>query len=416
MDFDLIIVGAGIAGLWSGIQALRKGKKHLRVLILEKYKYIGGRIVTHYKKGNQWEIGAGRIHISHTRVRGLMKKFGLTWVPMSDESAWRDSDKRIQEPDIFEELAHIYISPLMFLPEKELRSKTIYECLINVHGKEKTEELLKRFPYYSEVRTIRADLGLKSFQEEMSGWGGFGGCREGLTAIIRELTAEFEALGGRIFYKDPAVDVRKKRDCIEVVLDDDKILTCKSCLLATHRDAIASMPSLKSWPLLDLVKMDPLLRMYAVFPVHSGKSWFSDIPKTITDEHLRFIIPVNPSKGVLMISYTDGKDAQYWIDRVKKRGREAVQREVLEEIRKLFPEKRVPDPKEFHMYPWHSGCTFWLPGVYDPVEESKRAHVIDEEGIFCCGESFSLRQAWMEGALEHAEGLFEVKSFLKSIS
>ena len=117
-----------------------------------------------------------------------------------------------------------------------------------------------------------------------------------------------------------------------------------------------------------------------------------------------------------MISYTDGEDARYWIDKMKKtKDRDGCINEVMKEIRELFPEKTIPNPKEFHMYPWHSGCSFWLPGDYDPVAESKKAHIIDN-GIFCCGESFSLRQAWMEGALENAEELFKVDAFMKSIS
>lgn len=416
VNFDLIIIGAGIAGLWSGIQALRKGKKDLRVLILEKYKYIGGRVVTHYKKGNQWEIGAGRIHQSHTRVRALMKKFGLTWIPMDGKSNWRDSANPVPSKDIFPDLYELYISPLMFLSATELACNTLYDCMIKVHGQAKTDDICEKFPYWSELKTVRADLALGTFQHEMREWNGFGGCREGLTAIIRELTAEFEALGGHIFYKDPAIDIRRRGDIVEVLLDDNKFFTCKSCLLATHRDAIAEMPSLQKWEMLSKVKMDPLLRMYAVFPVVGGKSWFSDITKTITDSKVRFIIPVNPSKGILMISYTDGEDARYWIEKMKKtKDRDGCINEVIKEIRELFPEKTIPKPKEFHMYPWHSGCSFWLPGDYDPVAESKKAHIIDN-GIFCCGESFSLRQAWMEGALENAEELFKVDAFMKSIS
>ena len=200
VNFDLIIIGAGIAGLWSGIQALRKGKRDLRVLILEKYKYIGGRIVTHYKKGNQWEIGAGRIHQSHTRVRGLMKKYGLTWVPLGGKSAWRDSANPVEQKDIFSDLYELYISPLMFLSAKELVSNTVYDCMVKVHGQAKTDDICEKFPYYSEVKTTRADLALVSFQHEMREWNGFGACREGLTAIIRELTAEFEALGASVKY------------------------------------------------------------------------------------------------------------------------------------------------------------------------------------------------------------------------
>jgi monoamine oxidase len=83
---------------------------------------------------------------------------------------------------------------------------------------------------------------------------------------------------------------------------------------------------------------------------------------------------------------------------------------LLKEIRKMFPDKDIPEPLFWKAHPWTSGCTYWLPGNYDPHEMSKEAlHPYPETmpGVHWCGESFSLRQAWMEGALEHADALLE---------
>ena len=82
MNADIIIIGAGIAGLYCGIQLLQK-RPSLKIIILEKYNYTGGRVVTYHKKiedihGNcsnlQWENGAGRIHTSHTKFLSLLSK------------------------------------------------------------------------------------------------------------------------------------------------------------------------------------------------------------------------------------------------------------------------------------------------------------------------------------------------------
>ena len=53
--------------------------------------------------------------------------------------------------------------------------------------------------------------------------------------------------------------------------------------------------------------------MYAVFPVKAGISWFSGLPKVVTNSPIRYIIPVDAKKGIIMISYTDGADAVWWI-------------------------------------------------------------------------------------------------------
>ena len=49
MNADIVIVGAGIAGLRCGITLLRK-RPSRKIVILEKYNYVGGRVVTYHKK------------------------------------------------------------------------------------------------------------------------------------------------------------------------------------------------------------------------------------------------------------------------------------------------------------------------------------------------------------------------------
>jgi hypothetical protein len=72
-------------------------------------------------------------------------------------------------------------------------------------------------------------------------------------------------------------------------------------------------------------------------------------------------------------------------------------------IRKLLPDKDIGEPTEFVIHPWSNGCTYWLPGSYTPETESAASiHPLHSElpNVWLCGESWCLRQAWVEGALE----------------
>jgi monoamine oxidase len=104
-----------------------------------------------------------------------------------------------------------------------------------------------------------------------------------------------------------------------------------------------------------------------------------------------------------MISYTDGADAAYWI----KKPKGVAEKEVMAAIRALLPTHTIPDPTEFHIYPWPSGCTYWLPGSYDPAQMIRESLQI-QDGLYACGESLSLKQAWMEGALDSADDLLRI--------
>jgi hypothetical protein len=109
-----------------------------------------------------------------------------------------------------------------------------------------------------------------------------------------------------------------------------------------------------------------------------------------------------------MLSYTDGSDARHVLNLLERYGEEKTGDILVETARKAFPTKTIPDPLFFKAHPWTSGCTYWLPGSYDPEEESKQAlKPFPDVNLYCCGESLSMRQAWVEGALEHADMLLD---------
>ena len=106
-----------------------------------------------------------------------------------------------------------------------------------------------------------------------------------------------------------------------------------------------------------------------------------------------------------MISYTDGDDTGSYVRTQEKGGDKALEKLVLKDVRRLFPEKRIPNPEFFRSHPWKTGCTYWLPGLYDPEkvsEESCNPLPSVLPNVYLCGESWSMRQAWVEGALEQA--------------
>jgi len=120
-----------------------------------------------------------------------------------------------------------------------------------------------------------------------------------------------------------------------------------------------------------------------------------------------------------MISYTDGLDAKWWFKQnICDSGDNDVKEIVMTKIRKLFPELNIPDPVFFKQHPWHDGCTYWLPGDYNVEEESNKSlHPRPKSmpNLFMCGESFAVKQCWVESALVQADKLVESGAFLRAI-
>jgi len=104
-----------------------------------------------------------------------------------------------------------------------------------------------------------------------------------------------------------------------------------------------------------------------------------------------------------MISYTDGKDTEYWKG---MKGR-TLETEILRCASTLFPDRVIPKPTYLKQHRWGGGCTYWLPGDYDVAAASKAAHSV-APGLYIVGESISVEQCWIESALESAETLLSI--------
>lgn len=431
MEYDLIIVGGGIAGLRVGIKSL-KMCPGIRCCILEKYGYIGGRIVTFRKNipkiGEvQWENGASRISVSHTKILKLLNTYNLHFIPNPDKTDYIGDPAYNEEiPNIvankFADLISVYLDPIEKLSPTVLATHTLKELLDKILGPGTAKHFYIQFPYYSEIHTLRADLALKSFKNEMRSNDGFGRCAEGLSSLTGAMIAEFISRGGTVIMDTDIKSIQNNTDnsisleCNMRNTTQNKTYVGKIVVLALHHTAVRNIKGVHKINVLKYLEMKPLLRIYAIFPTKKEVSWFTGLNKIVTDSPVRYIIPIDSTRGIVMISYTDGDDATNWIKQDNRH--ENIKDLVMTEIRKLFPERTIPDPRFFKQHPWYDGTTYWLPGTYNVEEESNNSlHPLEKKmpNLFMCGESFAVKQCWMESALEQADKLCDNIKFREVI-
>ena len=406
-ECDILIVGAGLAGLYCARELL-KHNPNQTVMVCEKYKQVGGRAVTFHKDGHQWEIGAGRISDSHTMVLGLIREYGLHTAPIKAGVQYRENGSAAYEENHFEPAIDVFLGPLQMLPHSVLGTQTLKEVLVGVYGPVVTQEWMDRFPYHAEVVVMRADMALREFFSEMKSHEGYFVCKEGLSALTEAMALDVRQRGGIIHTEYELIDAHKGHaEFYNGSWKDGKdrpktSISAKKIVLALHASALRALPSLKRWAPLKHVTMSPLMRIYAVFPPGKKGTWFKGLARVVTTSPIRYFLPQDEKTGTAMVSYTDNVFAKHYM-KMDPKDRE---REVVQDLRELFPEKDIPDPTFFKAHPWTDGVSYWLPGHYKPADVSVAA-LTPSPGIYVCGESFSLRQGWMEGALEHAALLLE---------
>ncbi len=406
--YDLVIAGAGITGLYVATRYLEKHPTH-SVLVVERNSYLGGRIYTHHQqvkgKGQyQWEAGAGRIPLTHTRVIGLIKKYGLTF------QKW-NAPSNLDDP--FPDLVPIYLKPLLSLPTCVLGQHTLATLLRKIHGPTITDHFIKKFPYWAEFHTLRADLALDAFLygplggQQGIGWGG---CVEGLSMIVERMAEDVRSRGGEIQLQTSVVQVDPESRSIQIVSNEKgnkkERIYAKKIVMALDATSLRNVKGITEHvSALGRLRAEPLLRVYAVFPTHKGQSWFSGMAKHVFPNNpIRFFIPMQAERGLAMISYTEGRDTEQWMNMSEG----IRKKKIMTELRQIFPDYVVPDPLFVKFHYWKTGCTYWLPGPYDPYRLSQESiQPIPSKELYFCNESFSIQQSWMESGLEQADHVLQ---------
>ena len=71
---NVIIIGAGPAGLTAAYQLLKKGKGEYKVTIIEADKQVGGISKTITYKGNRMDLGGHRFFTKEAEVKKIWKE------------------------------------------------------------------------------------------------------------------------------------------------------------------------------------------------------------------------------------------------------------------------------------------------------------------------------------------------------
>lgn len=414
VKYDLIIVGGGIAGLRVAIEA-KKINKELKIIVLEKYDELGGRMRTIHKKLNgkmyQYECGAGRICANHYKLLSLIKHYNLHTTPLSSRTDWRKYGNTISEPNNFEELWYNMCLEFSMLPTETLRSKTLRDLAIETLGTNLATQILETYPYRAEIEIASAESSIDLYLSLSNH--GYKILNEGFTALIEKMAQDSKKMGV-IFKNDIVINHVDLKDNTYTVSGTNnaktalKVFEASRVVLAVDRNALEHIhPFSSDNPLIKSVRMEPLLRIYSIY---KDGSWFPE-HKVVTNSSLRYIIPINKSNGLIMSSYLDSRDIELWTDLYKKAKRHELIDNIHNETTALFPEKTISD-KPIYISPeyWHDGCSYWLTGTDYKSLTKKALQPFPHEypNLHLVGESFSTKQQWIEGALEHADSLIDL--------
>jgi protoporphyrinogen oxidase len=397
-DYDYIIIGGGISGLVTAYKLSQIDKYN--ILLIESTNRLGGRLYTLTKGDVSLEMGAGRISSKHTKLITLLKElFNLNESELFKEELIQlptDIKYKLElVPNInFYSLISELIDKSGELSTKVKQSINLFQLCIDTLGYKSTQVLKAKLGYDSEFELMNAHHALKTFKKDLFSKCDYYVLKRGFSHIVDLLHQALESKQVTILLDTQVKNVTNHRIKIHrKEYTGDKIICC------IPQKALLALPKFKEYKELDSVNPVPLLRIYAKYPMGSNKKvWFHNLKRTITDNYIRHIIPIDYEKGTIMISYIDGHYAEMWRDLTKLGNKELVKR-LHKEIKELFG-IRPPNPEFIEYYYWSEGCHMWKPGLNVEKVYKQILQPFPKEKIYIVNESFSKHQSWVEGCLD----------------
>lgn len=428
-EYDYLIAGAGIAGLYTAYH-LNKHFPSARICIIEASAYIGGRLHTISYDGIKVDGGGARFNTEQYRILALVKELGLDnkkitipsgdakYMPIhSNTPAKYDPSLEQIYPTIDDFIADMqkYIHREN-ITNQQLINTSILEFATKYYSKSHptiTEYLVARYPYYSELSTLNALEGINLFTNEFSSNMKYFILDGGLEQLASTIYNQLKLKSNITIHKETPLESIVKTDEIYTITGNGNgnknIFTAKHIILALPKPALSKINYLTQNKNKDVSRMinsiqtEPLYRIYARYPIDkkTGKVWFDGLPKIVTNLPIKYIIPNNYKKGVIMITYTDSKFAKYWFKQVANGTFETT---LTKQLKMLFPDKNIPKAKWYKHCPWIMGAGYWKKGSNREEIMPKMIQPLgDGEEIYVCGENYSSHQAWVEGSLETAD-------------
>ena len=424
MIYDYVIIGAGISGMNLGLK-LKEKFRDKSILIVEAHTIFGGRIQTIYENNINFDSGAARFNDNHVLLKGLIKKYKLENDMINIPSSWdtkylgRKYSSKFKTVD---NLLNALIKKYKKISKKTklyLQSKNIIEICEENFGKKEADFLAFSHPYYSELFVLNAYDALISLKQDLNETLKFYILSKGLSQVTNSMFIEskLKKINYKFNTKFIGTEFNQEENIFKssfIDLDKNTIyFNSKNLIFAIDGFAFQKLnlsnlneyiteKDLTFENLQSSINTQPLLRTFAKFKRGKDQLWTDKIPKTVTNDKLRYVIPIG--NGVVMISYTDGRHAKYWLNKMNNNTQQDL---VLKSIKKLFPNEKISDnPLFFKNYYWHQGASYWEKNI-DSEKYIKIFEKPTKLNLFICGDSYSNRQAWVEGALESSNNVFE---------
>jgi hypothetical protein len=391
----IVIVGAGIAGLYTAFVLSKKG---LPVLLIEKDKMLGGRMLTEEihptpNKTFYIEGGAGIVRKDEDEIINLVDALNIEmryWKPEAAIVYYDGQQSQILDFDFKKDLEWVcansdndksFIDVLQSANIDEIRKYalaigTTYSELYTANSKHVCNE-----NDFREFLLKEPDI---EYGKPVKGW-------KNLVDVLEKKILEYK---GIIYNKsivkeiDSNQIVFRQNNKLYAIEFSELIVTCPLHFMKN----ISLSKEFDKWSQLtkEMIKETNYLRVYSYFkrPLKITKNIVTNLP-------LQRVIPINDH--LIMTVYNDGQNSNliYKMHNNQKKLSDYIE----SQLKLLLGRRTVPKIKKNWSIFWNKGIASWRPSEYTPEEVLPYINH-PMENVHFCGDTYSLHPGWIQGAME----------------
>ncbi len=400
--YNIIVIGAGMAGLYSGYN-IKKKYPNETFVILEKNpkKWIGGRANndSFYNTNIVTGAGIGR-KVKDKLLFKLAQELGVETNEFEVNPAYSQILEKTSRVDILKMMDKLREEYSKLSNNSALKHTTFSQFAKSVLGEEIYNKFIVSAGYTDyENEDVSETLYFYGMEDNACCWKSFGISWKNLVQKLCENIGQ-----ENIKSSSPVTKITKVRDnpCIYMVDVEGGIkYFCNKIILATTIDTLKNL--LPQYPIYNQIEGQPFLRLYGKFDTNSTEIMKKLVPGYMfLTGPLQKIIPMDANKGVYMISYNDNKNTIAFKDYL-------TNTEINRIMYSRLLEKAFGLPKNtlkllsIKDYYWDIGTHYYKPldtKTYSSREQFVNKAQHPESCILVVGEVVSRDQGWVEGALD----------------
>ena len=401
--YDIIIVGAGLAGLYSAYN-IKQMLPKTKLLVLESNRkpYIGGRIGNDTFYGADIVVGAGvgRKDTDKLLIQ-LLHDLHIEYHPFKVNMHY---SKLIQNPmNVKQVLTH-----LRYLYNKNDKPiETFKQFASQQLGDTKYKEFVTSAGYsdYENEDTYEV-LYHYQMDDNAPGWTALD---IPWSQLVNKLILSIGYKNIKTSHKVEMINKINEETCLFKVtttnkMDTNNVYYSNKVIVATRINTVRNL--LPKYKIYNEIHGQPFIYIYAKFDKNSTELMNNILTTyTIVPGILQKMIPF--SNGVYMIAYSDNKNAQI-LERYAENtqaNRKFFEREVEKALHISSNSLNIIAIKDFY---WPIGTHYYSPlnkDKYSSRPDFIRKAQHPEKGLLVVGEAVSRRQGWTEGALESVQAV-----------